>query len=176
MDISRYHELKYYSSWLKCSYDCASDESMLMSEERIIDFDRVKTNYLNNLGKSEECAASVDALGVDDQGIIYFIEFKNGIIDKNNIRDKVTESILIFHDITHTTCKDTRNNSEFILVYNPEKNQYRPQQKRAMNLARLGKTSCELNGLDRFSGVWVKNAYMMTARTFSEKMVVKIKA
>lgn len=49
----------------------------------VVDFDRVKTNYCNELGKSEEYAASADALcesGIKDK--FYLIEFKDGTINK----------------------------------------------------------------------------------------------
>ena len=49
---------------------------MVNSDGNIIDFDRVKRDYLNNLQKSEECAKSVDALGEDRDSHVYMIEFK----------------------------------------------------------------------------------------------------
>lgn len=174
MDLSGYHDLRYYSTWKECSYDSAADESMVDSDEKIINFDRVKTRYMNSLGKSEECAASVDAVGEDVQGKVYFIEFKNGAIDDDNIRNKITESLLIYHDITHRTIQDTRKNTEFILVFNPDKIRLRPLERRAMNLARLSNVPCHLHGLDRFYGTWVRRAYMMPAKEFMDKMVSKI--
>ena len=115
MNLSKYHELKYYSTWNECSFDSSSNESMVESSKYIINFDSVKTKYLNSLNRSEECSASVDALGRDDNGFLYFIEFKNGDIDNDNIRHKITESLLIFHDITHSSIIDTRKNADFIL-------------------------------------------------------------
>ena len=59
------------------------------------------------------------------------------------------------------------------LIYNPEKHHYNSIQERAMHLARIGKAPCPFNGLDKFQGVWVRNAYMITADAFINKMLEK---
>lgn len=57
--------------------DNATTEYMVYSEMEVINFDVVKTKYMNSLSASEECAKSCDALAQINNDII-FIEFKNG--------------------------------------------------------------------------------------------------
>ena len=178
MALSMFHELKKYSTWTEVSLDDTSGISMVESNAPIINFDHVKTGYLNALGKTEECAASVDALGEslasDNKDYFYFIEFKNGEIDAENIRNKVAESLLMFNDITHKEIKETRENAEFILVYNPQKKQYRPQEQRAIHLSRIGKAPCPFYGLGKYQGTYFKRAYMMSAELFAKEMIRQI--
>ena len=87
----------------------------------VVDFDLVKRRYLNGLGMSEDRAASVDALVVKGD-VIVFIEFKNGKVNNRNVKDKIRDSLLIFNDITEKNLTYTRNKAELIVVYNEEKN------------------------------------------------------
>ena len=175
MGLLDYSELKYLATLKKCSLDNANNEYMVESEKQVVDFDKVKTRYLNSCGKSEECAASVDALAVDTEGNMYMIEFKNGDISTQQIRNKIKDSLLIYGDITHTTLKNFRDNVIFILVYNPYVKSYTPQQKRAIALSQLGKESCPLYDLDKYDDYCVKKAYMMTAARFNNKVVDKLR-
>lgn len=86
-----------------------------------VDFDKVKRIYANRLGLSEECAASADAL-MSAKNRVLLIEFKNGKVNNRNVKDKVRDSVLLFCDITEKHIADTRENVEFVLVYNPGRN------------------------------------------------------
>lgn len=94
-----------------------------MTDSKIaaVDFDAVKREYANELGLSEEVAASADAL-LDAADGIAFIEFKNGKVNNRNVKDKVRDSLLIFCDIVQKELSYTRENVDFILVYNLTKN------------------------------------------------------
>lgn len=96
---------------------------MTDSTIQAINFDKVKTRYTNSLGLSEESAKSVDAL-VTLANVPTFIEFKNGKMknEKRTVKDKLRDSLLMYCDITETTISDSRENVDFILVYNQEKN------------------------------------------------------
>lgn len=172
--LAKYKDLFHLSTWTECSFDRESRESMIENTRQVINFDAVKTNYLNALHKSEECAASVDALGEDKEGHLYFVEFKNGQIDKENIRNKVTESLLIFNAIAGGQIADTRTQAEFVLVYNSEKISIPPLKEAAIHKARLGKVPCPLYGLDKYYGVYFAKAYMMSAKRFEEKVLPSI--
>jgi len=103
--------------------DAENIEYMTDSLKEAIDFDAVKTTYTNELKLSEENASSVDGIfEVADH--LFFIEFKNGNMknQKRSVKDKIRDSLLIFCDITGKQVKDTREELEFILVYNIEKN------------------------------------------------------
>ena len=59
------------STLMETSFDDSNNEYMSLSEADAFDFDQVKTTYLNSLGKSEECAKSVDALIEDDSSFAF---------------------------------------------------------------------------------------------------------
>ena len=48
-----------------------------------------------------------------------FIEFKNGSIESENIRNKINESLHIFNDTINENLKYDREHVDYILVYNP---------------------------------------------------------
>lgn len=93
------------------------------SSIRAVDFDKVKTAYVNHLGLSEETATSVDALAYVASHLA-LIEFKNGEMksEKRKVKDKIRDSLMILCDISGKTISDTRKNLDFILVYNQNKN------------------------------------------------------
>lgn len=103
--------------------DLSNIQYMTQSELEVIDFDLVKRDYTNGLKLSEEGAASVDALIKFDNHIA-FVEFKNGVMKKKkqNVKDKMRDSLLVFSDITKKDIAYTRQNADFILVYNLDKN------------------------------------------------------
>lgn len=103
------------------SKDDEHHEYMVESEFPVYNFDMVKRQYANGLGLSEEVAASVDAV-VQNQETISFIEFKNGKVNNQNINGKIRDSLLIFCDITESNISYTRENVDFYVVYNEEKN------------------------------------------------------
>ena len=89
------------------------------------------------LGKRNRIAASVDAMSVNvstdgEPEVIVFIEFKNGELKKSEaeeVHNKIRDSILIFCDITEKTLRYTRQNAEFVLVYNKDVNKNRLSEK-----------------------------------------------
>lgn len=105
--------------------DSDKDNICYMTEslKETVDFDRVKTKYVNGLKLSEECASSVDGL-FDISDRLVFVEFKNGSMknEKRKVKDKIRDSLLIFCDITEKSITETRDWMEFILVYNSNKN------------------------------------------------------
>ena len=115
---------EYRSTLKECSKDYSDpDRIEFMTETQLeaINFDTVKTKYANDLGLSEECAASVDALLETDENLA-FVEFKNGKVNNRNVKDKIRDSLMLFCDLTKQTISDTRKNLDFIVVYNEEKN------------------------------------------------------
>ena len=113
---------KNRSTLKKTSYDDANKEYMSDSLFEVIDFDKVKEDYCFPLGLGEQLPKSCDALCFLENKII-FIEFKNGKVETFNVRKKIYDTILIFSDIVGCSIKDTRNNVEYILVYDKIKNE-----------------------------------------------------
>ena len=99
IDFSKPNKLTNYQKTLKeISFDRANKQYMTQSEFKAIDFDCVKESYYSGL-------RSNDALIITDflKGKFLFIEFKNGNIkselEKEKIRSKIGESLLIINDI-----------------------------------------------------------------------------
>lgn len=125
IDLDTYEIFRVNKTTLKeTSKDASERESvqyMTDSPIEVVDFDKVKRHYANHLHLSEECAASVDALVKTEENLL-MIEFKNGKVNNRNVKDKVRDSLLFFCDITGKNISYTRENLEFIVVYNQEKN------------------------------------------------------
>lgn len=94
---------------------------MTDSQYKVLDFDKIKKMYANKY-KLTKHPASADALFQDQTGSFIFVEFKNGEINLKNINKKIYDSTAIFTDITNTTISFTRENMDFILVYDESKN------------------------------------------------------
>lgn len=107
------------------SFQNASD-SMIDYQDSVIDFDKVKINYCERYGSSNEASQSADVLILNKQDKIVFIEFKTGKINNRNkksrLKSKLRDSILIFNDINKLDLDFSRNNVEYILVYNQDEN------------------------------------------------------
>lgn len=149
--------------------DNATTEYMVYSEMEVINFDVVKTKYMNSLSASEECAKSCDALAQINNDII-FIEFKNGSMKtkKKNVRDKIRDSLLIFGDITGKTLSYTRKNLVFVLVYNPEQN---PPEKPSLNriidnINQRAATETIRFELGKLKGVYFRDIHTYTPEEF----------
>jgi hypothetical protein len=113
-----------YKTWTKISYDFMHKESMYESGETVISIDKFAEKYAKEKGLSCELT-SADAVFVKNRKLI-FVEFKNGLIDKKEkyiVIKKMYDSFIMYCDIRQMTIKEFRDISEFILVYNGDKNQ-----------------------------------------------------
>lgn len=119
---------KHHSTLKKTSLDDSTTEKIYMSEseQEVIDFDAVKDEYKKKYCCNTGDARSCDALLIDNENIA-LIEFKNGKItdskEKEKIRSKIGESLLIFNDLTNKNLSFDRGYVHFILVYNKQKNE-----------------------------------------------------
>lgn len=107
---------------------------MTDSMQKAINIDNVKLAYSNQHFPNQNTSyRSVDAI-VQTEQTVYFIEFKNGKLcgeERARIREKISNSILLFSDILGITFSNFRNECVFILVYNKEKNSLpQPSQQR----------------------------------------------
>lgn len=142
---------------------------MTDSDLLVTNFDAVKTEYTNNLGLSENYAASVDAL-IQLEDTIYFIEFKNGNMKpevKRNVRDKVRDSLLIYNDIEDSTIADNRTSVVFILVYNENKNKNKSGI--VVNpVMKLANEEIILFGMEKFKNLYFKEVHTYTESQFED--------
>lgn len=167
-----------HSSLQETSKDSSGDKPAFMTNaaHKVINFDDVKTQYLNELNMTEEKAASADALfcGKDDK--IYFIEFKNGKLkyETHNIQKKLRDSIMMFCSITGEQIEFTRKNMRFILVYDGDKNPFDYVKQIAIGKARLAKTSTPLLEFNKIEGFCYERLYAFSKEEFNGKIVDKL--
>lgn len=111
------------------SKDDANNAYLTDSLFNAIDFDAVKEQYIfaNSTCTTSELRSN-DALVIFDgsKGFFIFIEFKNGEVTskskREEIRSKISESLLIVNDILNENLTFDRKNINYILVYNKSKN------------------------------------------------------
>lgn len=154
--------------------NCETSYYMTDCEEKAIDFDEVKNEYSAKLGISQY-PKSVDAiLPMKDEFV--FIEFKNGCItkEKNSIRIKLWESLLIICDILNCTLLYIRCKSDFILVYNEQKNLSKhlstsPSfENIAQNIGKLAKERKIRFGLEQLKRMYFRDVMTLTEKEFSQ--------
>lgn len=152
------------------SKDTSKAETQYMTESELlaVDFDRVKRIYTNSLGLSEDTAKSCDGLAMVPAGPI-FIEFKNGKVPKDDVKTKIRDSLLLYCDIVKQTISDTRQEMEFILVYNEKENQgqVKHSQREIKNhLAKKAGTEHILFGLERFQTLYFRAVHTYSPSQF----------
>jgi len=153
----------------------------------VVNFDVVKDKYIQKLKMSEH-PKSNDAFYVRDNGDMYFIEFKSGRMDNNKIygvRQKIYDSLLILTDIIDEGISYTRQNLNYILVYNETKNPLDETKKEEPQFSpsrtAIGKYFVEEKGqenfirfgLKRFEKLYFKNVFTVTKEEFENDFVKK---
>lgn len=155
---------------------------MTTSEMEVINFDLVKMKYANALDLSEESATSVDAILPFRDGII-FLEFKNGIVNNRNIKDKARDSLLIFLGIIKKSIEYSRRYIDFVVVYNAEKNPLSSQEKKRRlqeTPSRVSIATCLMNkageefvrfDLERYKTLYYRNIHTYTKDNFDRYLL-----
>ena len=188
---------KYNNSSLK---DTSKDkkEYMTNSEKiKVINFDNLsKKGYSKMLRlKGQSCAFNSKYslyLDVENNKFI-FIEFKNGSfsVNEKNFKEKelpqlelkIIGSMYILQEITGKSFKELREITDYILVYNKEKN---PHIFSAVDMGNYIVNLGTLNnkkirnlkegisfGLEKFKGYCFKNVHTYSKEEFEEKFVKK---
>lgn len=158
---------------------------MTSSEFEVIDFDRVKNDYIKGL-KLEDTPKSNDVICIKNNEL-YFIEFKNGDMKKeiHKVRRKIYDSLLIFTDIIEKGISYTRENLNYILVYNKD---YRANLMKKLDKAEIQESKSFdkipnfLNRLGdiepdpfelrkQFKSLYFKKVHTYTSEEFEEKFV-----
>lgn len=162
---------------------------MTNSTLEAINFDGVKDKYIEKMNLREN-PRSNDALFFDPSGKLVFIEFKNGYMNRKkrfDVRGKIYDSLLIFTDITGTDIGYTRDNMDYILVYNQEKNpddsieepERYIQESSSRDvisesvMALAGERQIKY-GLERFKKYCIKDVYTYTTDEFQRCFVERI--
>lgn len=121
---------KNKSTLQKTSLDKTNKEYMVSFQTEVVDFDKIAQAFIKQKSFSDNkgdtlSVKSNDALFVAKNNVLIFVEFKNGHLEKDNVREihtKVYDSILLLMHTLNITLSDFQNNVEYILVYNHEKN------------------------------------------------------
>lgn len=119
-EFNNSHALLKETSW-----DSKNGVALSDSTEVVYNFDNVKNEYFkkyyNCYRESAIPAKSVDALLINNDKNV-FIEFKNREVEHNEIRIKISDTLLVFNDLTQSQLSDRCKDSVYILVYSAEKN------------------------------------------------------
>lgn len=98
------------------SKDDSHDHPVINEKMPVIYFDDVSGNHCEKY-KYEEKLPSNDALFIDEDKNLYFIEFKNGKIKRKELRDKSTASLIVaIHLGIVASLQDAKQNVRYILV------------------------------------------------------------
>ncbi len=105
----------------KASLDDSNKCNMCESTLNVIHFDKIPNEYCRGKGWSS-VPKSNDALYICADGTWYFVEFKNGSIDKSSLFRKLYDSIIMLIDLNIIPDFEfSRNTVNYILVYNSNK-------------------------------------------------------
>ena len=190
MDISN-----LFSDFSKTSYDDNNKEIFIDSNDRCIDFDKVKEYYFKKHNTKHQIIherknhgskyiymreySSNDAVKVFN-GMDYFIEFKNQDKPKmSKIYGKIKDSLLIYMDIFDENLSYARENLGYILVYNPIKDtndksglgQYKEYDKIQNKIKYLAKERVDKFGLkSNLEEFYFKDVIVLSKDDFEKKL------
>lgn len=173
-DLSAFSSFKNAITTLKEASKDTGDGTvtyMTDSQYEVLDFDKIKKMYANKY-KLTKHPASADALFQAQTGSFIFVEFKNGKVDTKNINKKIYDSTAIFMDITQTTISFTRENMNYILVYNESKNPIKKNKQSITDIkGHILEKATEYYPrfyLASFKGYFFKNIYTYTEKEFTD--------
>lgn len=102
-----------------CSRDKTNKKSLIISEEKIANFDSIKKKFFKKIKLPYE-PASADGLFIDNRGLYILTEFKSGSVNESNILEKIYDSAFISMATKRASPNWLRKNTAFILVYSDE--------------------------------------------------------
>lgn len=159
----------------KASFDGSKKVYMCNSKITVIDFDKIPKFYAKQKG-IPSLPASNDALYIDMDGNWYFIEFKNGSIDRSNIYRKLYDSLIMLLELgVITDLEFVRKQGHYILVYNSENDKVIPNSDgRNANYSYIQSRSGvekRLFDVDRFEKYLFRSTHTYTKIEFIDKFV-----
>ena len=179
-DIEKLPEiLKDYICTLKrASLDTTNKQYRCESTIKVVNFDKIPNAYAKGRGW-KSVPNSNDALYISFENRWYFIEFKNGSIDKADLYRKIYDSVIMLLEMNIIPdIEFVRKNIEFILVYNSEKyGKIKPSPAREANfnyiLRRAGQEE-KLFQVEKLEQYLLKETHTYTKELFNEKFVKPI--
>lgn len=159
------------------SQDTENQEYMTNREYIVLDFDSVKQEYTRRLSKSYTVCKSCDGLSWKNTNKL-LVEFKNGDFTNNEIKDKLQASLLLLCDIADTHISRTREELDFILVYNKAAKPLTDNREELLvqesssrveigqSLGRLARIPLIRFDLEKYQGFYFKNVLTLTGEEF----------
>lgn len=174
MNINDYDIFKNNQSSLQeTSLDTSSGKCyMTFCTKKVVNFDKVKYDFLCSLDANIKHVKSVDAL-VTNNDEMYFIEFKNGDVrpEKQSIFHKAKDSILIFNSVTGYTIKENRKYCVFVLVYNEDENHFSNRTLSALARANRGRMNYDSFGFEKMKGFCYRDTFVLSKNQFQNQIV-----
>jgi len=165
---------KYLSTLKKASKDKNNGIFMTESKIQVVDFDKVPDKY-SKVKKISSIPKSNDALYIKGNRW-YFIEFKNGSIDKADIYRKIYDSLIMLVEMEIIeNFEFSRENINYILVYNSDKygKAQKSEAREEINnyIEKLAKDEEKLFEVWKFEGYLFKATHTYTKELFQERFV-----
>lgn len=190
MEIQEYKKLEIFkknlSTFKETSYDKDGKIPRYMtdSEIQVVNFDKVKGNYIKGMNLSNT-PCSNDALYLGEDKKFYFVEFKNGVMINPvvyNLHYKIYDSLLMFNDIVNENISFCRQNMYYVLVYNEERNSSVKGKKQEDSskavISKLIHKKADKKfvrfGLERFEKMYFKEVFTYTESEFENEFLSKI--
>lgn len=166
---------RHMCSVKKTSLDDSKTAYMCDSQLKVINFDKIPKEYAKGKGWGN-MPSSNDALYIGDDGKWYFIEFKNGSVDKSDIFKKIFDSLLILIELgIIPDWQFVRDNVCYILVYNSDKYSRVPKPEHLganySYVYRMAQQEERLFGVEKFEGYLLKEAHTYTKELFRKEFI-----
>lgn len=166
---------KYVCTIDRASLDDSRKEPMTESKLKVINFDKIPKEYARGRGWAY-VPCSNDALYITNKQEWYFIEFKNGSIEKGGLYRKIYDSLIMLLELgVIPDFQYVRDNLNYILVYNSEKYpQVQKSESRGENysyILNLAKTEKRLFEIDKFEGYLFKKTHTYDKVEFAKKFI-----
>lgn len=192
MEIQDYKDIEIFKNNISTFKETSHDTDgrclgyMTESEIEVINFDKVKEDYVRGM-KLSKMPCSNDALYIDKDKKIFFVEFKNGQMQNGkiyNVYNKIYDSLLMFNDIVKENISFCRQNVYFVLVYNEEKNSGLEGGKNQEDSSKAIISKLIHNkankkfvrfGLEQFEKLYFKEVFTYTESEFEEKFLLNYK-
>lgn len=178
MRICDYPELKsgyLHDTLMETSKDTAKtpNDFMTLKRDKVVNMDKLKRDYCNMRGMSENVAKSADALvELTDEGLCV-IEFKNGDFSCEEISCKALESIMIINDLLSKSIGFSRKEIEFALVYNEEVKKPTTRQLIAWARAKRGFDDYDFWGLGNLRNFCYRDVHLIEKHEFDDSCLCK---